>query len=68
MARVDLQIWRRNRLPVYLPHPLTREAHLWIAEHLPADTNARLGETVAIEWRYIGEIASGAIDDGLVAR
>jgi hypothetical protein len=34
---------------------------------MPADA-LRLGDAVAIEWRYIGEIASGAIDDGLVAR
>lgn len=52
---------------MYLLRPLTRAACTWIAEHLPADA-LRLGSAVAIEWRYIGEIGSGAIDDGLVGR
>ena len=65
MARIDFEISGGGT--VYLLHPLTRTAQAWIAEHLPADA-LRLGDSVAIEWRYIGEIASGAIDDGLVAR
>jgi len=64
MVRIDFEISGDGT--VYLLHPLTGAARTWIAEHLPADT-MRLG-AVAIEWRYIGEIASGAIDDGLVAR
>jgi hypothetical protein len=65
MVRIDFEISGGGT--VYLLHPLTPAAHGWIAEHMPADA-LRLGEAVAIEWRYIGEIASGAIDDGLVAR
>jgi hypothetical protein len=65
MARVDFEISGDGT--VYLLRPLTPVAHDWIAEHLPADA-LRLGDAVAIEWRSIGEIASGAIDDGLVAR
>ena len=65
MARIDFEIFGGGT--VYLLHPLTDKAHECVAEYLPADP-VRLGDAVAIEWRYIGEIASGAIDDGLVAR
>ena len=52
---------------VYLLQPLMHAAHAWIAEHLPTDA-LRLGDAVAVEWRYIGDVVGGAIDDGLVAR
>jgi len=65
MARVNFEISGGGT--VYLLHPLTHAAHAWIPEHLPADA-LHLGDAVAIERRYIGEIASGAIDGGLVAR
>jgi hypothetical protein len=64
MARVGFEISGGGT--VYLVHPLTPAARAWIAEHLPDDA-MRLGDVVAAEWRYIGEIASSAIDDGLVA-
>jgi hypothetical protein len=62
MARIDFEICGGGS--VYLLHPLTRAAHDWIAEHLPADA-VRLGDAVAVEWRYIGHIVAGAISDGL---
>jgi hypothetical protein len=62
MAPIDFEISGRGT--VYLLHPLTRAAHTWIAEHLPADA-MRLGD---VEWRYIGEIVGGAIADGLQVR
>jgi hypothetical protein len=65
MARVDFEISGGGT--VYLLHPLTRAAHSWIAEHLPADA-MRLGDAVAVEWRYIGEAVGGAIADGLRVR
>jgi hypothetical protein len=65
MVRIDFDLSGGGT--AYLPPPLTRAAHVWIAEHLPADA-IRLGDAVAVERRYIGEIASGAIDGGLVAR
>jgi hypothetical protein len=65
MARIDFEISGGGT--VYLLHPLTRAAHAWIAEHLPADVIC-LGDAVAIEWRYICDIVGGAIVDGLRVR
>jgi hypothetical protein len=64
MARIDFEI---SGGTVHLLQPLTRAAHAWIAEHLPADA-MRLGEAFAVEWRCIGDIAGGAIADGLRRR
>ena len=58
MARVDFEISGGGT--VYLLHPLTRAAHSWIAEHLPADA-MRLGDAVAVEWRFIRDVVGGAI-------
>ena len=60
--RIDFEISGGGS--VYLLHPLTPAARDWIAEHLPADA-MRLGDAVAVEWRYIGDIVGGAIGDGL---
>jgi hypothetical protein len=65
MARIDFEIAGSGT--VYLLHPLTRAAHTWIAEHLPANA-MRLGAAVVIEWRYIGDIVGGTIGDGLQVR
>ena len=58
--RIDFEISGGGT--VYLLHP-----HSWIAEHLPADA-MRLGDAVAVEWRYIGDVVGGAIADGLRVR
>ncbi len=50
---------------VYLLRPLTPAAFDWIEEHIPKDAQ-RLGNAVAIEHRYIGPIAEGILEDGLV--
>jgi hypothetical protein len=63
--RIDFEISGGGT--VYLLRPLTHAAHAWIAEHLPADA-IHLGDAVAAEWRYIGDIVGGAIADGLVVR
>ena len=65
MARIDFEISGGGT--VYLLHPLTRAARTWVEEHLPTDA-MRLGDAVAVEWRYIGDIVGGAISDGLVVR
>jgi hypothetical protein len=65
MVRIDFEISGGGA--VYLLHPLTHAANAWIAEHLPADA-MRLGEAIAVEWRYIGEVVGGAIGDGLQVR
>jgi hypothetical protein len=61
MAHIDFEISGGGT--VYLLHPLTDKAHEWVAEYLPADS-FRLGEAVAVEWRYIGHIVGAAIADG----
>jgi hypothetical protein len=65
MARIDFEIFGGGT--VYLLHPLTPEAHDWVAEHLPADA-LHPGDAVAIEWRYVGNVVGGAIADGLRVR
>src|SRR5262245_38186271 len=62
MSHIDFEISGGGA--VYLLHPLTPEAHDWAAEHLPADA-LRLGDPVAVEWRYVGDVVCGAVADGL---
>ena len=52
---------------LYLLRPLTRAAHAWVADHLPADATWWCG-AVVVEHRYIGPLIGGAIGDGLVVR
>jgi hypothetical protein len=56
MARIDFEISGGGT--VYLLHPLTREAHEWVAEYLPADA-LRLGDAVAVGWRDVGSVVGG---------
>src|SRR5438093_13248896 len=58
--RIDFEISGGGT--VYLLHPLTRAAHSWIAEHLPADAR-RLGDAVAGARPYIRDVGGGAIAD-----
>ena len=51
----------------YLLRPLTRQARVWITEHLPEDATWWCG-AVVVEHRYIGPIVGGAIGDDLVVR
>ena len=52
---------------VYLLRPVTRAAHHWVEDHLPADATWFAG-AVVVEHRYIGPIIGGPIGDGLVVR
>jgi hypothetical protein len=52
---------------VSLLRPITRAAHAWIDEHLPADASW-FGGAFAIDQRYIGVIIRGAIQNALVVR
>lgn len=49
---------------VCLLYPATPAAREWISEHIPEDAQ-RLGDAVAIEPRYAGDILEGAANDGL---
>jgi hypothetical protein len=51
----------------YLLHALTTAACEWVAEHIPEDAQ-RLGNAIAVEHRYIGDIMDGARNDGLAVR
>ena len=49
---------------VYLLSGLTEAGRSWMDENLPSDAQ-KLGEAVAVEHRYVGEIVQGMRDDGL---
>jgi hypothetical protein len=65
MAQIDFEISGGGT--VYLLHPLTHEAHDWVAEHLPADA-LHLRDAVAVERRYVRNVVGGVIADGLWVR
>ncbi len=50
---------------VYLLRPLTPVGFDWIEEHIPEDAQ-RLGNSIAVEHRYVEPIAEGILADGLV--
>ena len=52
---------------VYRLRPVTRAAHNWVEDHLPADATWFAG-AVVVEHRDIGPIIGGAIEDGLVVQ
>jgi hypothetical protein len=52
---------------VYLLRPNTKRAEQWVREHIPADAQY-LGNAVAVEHRYIGDIAEGIRNDGYTIR
>ena len=63
--RIDFEVSGHGT--VYLLRPITRAAHTWVDEHLPADATW-FGRAVVVEHRYIGPIIRGAIGDGLRVR
>jgi len=70
MARIDFEISGGGT--VYLFRPLTRAAHTWVEDHLPADATWRCG-AVVVAHPYINPILNpilrGILDSGLaVAR
>jgi hypothetical protein len=58
----DLSI--QNEGSIYLLRGLTERGLSWIAEHIPADAQM-YGGAIVVEHRFIGEIAQGAVNDGL---
>jgi hypothetical protein len=58
----DLSI--QNEGSIYLLRAHTEAGKAWIAEHIPDDAQT-FGGAVVVEHRYIGDIAQGAINDGL---
>ena len=52
---------------IYLLQPHTAAATEWIAEHISDDAQF-MGDAVAVEHRYIGNIVQGIQRDGLTVR
>jgi len=53
-----------NHGTISLLAPLTAAAEAWIDEHLPEDAQM-LGNAIAIEPRYVGDIVAGILTEGL---
>ena len=53
-----------NHGSIMLLRPLTGAAQDWVDDHIPDEAMA-WGDAIAIEPRYIEDIADGIIDDGL---
>jgi hypothetical protein len=59
----DLSI--QNEGNIYILRALTDAGKRWAAEHIPPDTMTWGVDGVVVEHRSIGEIAQGAVNDGL---
>jgi len=53
-----------NHGSIFLLTPVTQAAREWVAEHIPEDAPA-LGNSIAIEHRFVGEVLAGITNDGL---
>jgi hypothetical protein len=56
-----------NHGTIFLLQPLTPAARLWIDEHLPPD-HLTFGPAVCVEHRFIRDIVTGILGDGLVVK
>lgn len=50
---------------VYLLHAHTVAGQEWIDQNVCAEPYQYIGYAIAVEWRYVDDIANGAINDGL---
>jgi hypothetical protein len=60
---IDIHLIHHGSI-IMLP-PLTPAARGWVQDHLPEDA-MRFGRGIAVEPRYIDDIADGAEADGLI--
>jgi hypothetical protein len=58
----DLSI--QNEGSIFLLRGLTDAGKAWIAANIPDDAQS-FGGAIVVEHRYIGDIAQGAVNDGL---
>jgi hypothetical protein len=58
----DLSI--QNEGSIFLLRGLTDAGKAWIASNIPDDAQS-FGGAIVVEHRYIGDIAQGAVNDGL---
>jgi predicted thioesterase len=56
-----------NHGTIYLLRPLTQAAREWVEANLPDDRQT-FGTAVAVEHRYIADIAQGILNDGLTVK
>jgi hypothetical protein len=61
-AALDFRV--ENHGSIFLLQPLTPAANSWVDEHLPED-RLTFGGAVCVEHRYIRDIVTGIIGDGL---
>lgn len=54
-----------NQGSIFLLRAVSDAGRDWIAEHIPDDAQ-RFGGAIAVEHRYISDIAEGAQADGMV--
>ena len=52
---------------VYLVKPVTERAEQWIQDNVAGETTY-LGDALAVEHRYIFDLAEGMAEDGLIVR
>jgi hypothetical protein len=52
---------------LYLFHLLSTPARDWVAEHVSGERQL-LGDALAVEHRYAGDLADGMVSDGLCVR
>jgi hypothetical protein len=52
---------------VYLLHPVSPTGAAWLDQHVTLDTT-RFGDTIVVEHRYIRDIVTEAVSDGLRVR
>jgi len=50
---------------VYLLIPHTDAGREWIDQNVYAEDYQYIGSGIAVEWRYVDDIANGAMNDGL---
>jgi hypothetical protein len=56
-----------NHGTIFLLQPLTPAANSWVADHLPED-RLRFAGAVVVEHRFIRDIVTGILGDGLVVQ
>ena len=54
----------QNEGSIFLLHQLTQLGKDWVEEHIGDDAQI-FGSAIVVEHRYIGDIAAGALADGL---
>jgi hypothetical protein len=62
-AIADLTV--NNQGSIFLLTPETPAGKAWIDQNIP-DEAMRMGPSVVVEHRYIGNIVEGAIHDGMI--